>query len=120
MEIIIVGNDEMESAKDTAKSAGDGLNLKWKYFSQPVKNISLARNLAVAQAKGEYILFIDDDEIVSHEWLDNLYKTPIKYKADAVFGRVVSYFESAYGITGGEDTKLFSLLKKKGAKYINS
>ena len=29
-------------------------------------------------------------------------------------------FEPAYGITGGEDTKLFSLLKKGGAKYINS
>jgi len=165
MEIIIVDNDEMESAKDTVNSTGDSLNLKWKYFSQPVKNISLTRNLAVAKAMGEYILFIDDDEVAFHDWLDNLYNTLIKYKADAVFGRVVSYFEPntsewikkcfiynrpspqtgsnavstrtgnvivktsllhsvegpfepAYGVTGGSDTKLFDLLKKKGAKYI--
>ena len=29
-------------------------------------------------------------------------------------------FEEPYGITGGEDTKLFGLLRKNGAKYINS
>jgi succinoglycan biosynthesis protein ExoM len=122
--------------------------------------------LAVTHAVGEYILFIDDDEIASPEWIINIYNTLIKYKADAVFGQVVSYFEEGtpdwikncfvynrpapatgtiavstrtgnvivkssllklipgpfdpeYGITGGSDTKLFSMLKEKGAKYIN-
>ena len=166
LEIIIVDNDEQESAREIINSVGSRLDLRWKYYSQPVKNISLTRNIAVSNANGEYILFIDDDEIASPEWIKNIYTALLKYRADAVFGRVVSYFDDGtpdwirncfiynrpspptgtsavstrtgnvivkssllksipgpfdpeYGITGGSDTKLFSVLKKKGAKYIN-
>lgn len=166
LEIIVVDNDKNGSAKEIVEKAGGNLGLNLKYFTQSIKNISLTRNIAVAEAKGEYVLFIDDDEMASPEWVKNNYNTLIKYSADAVFGRVVSYFESntpewikncfiynrpspetgsiavstrtgnviiktlllrsvegpfepAYGITGGSDTKLFGLLKKNGAKYIN-
>jgi len=167
IEVIIVDNDKSESTKEAVEIAGIKLGLNLRYFSQPIKNISLTRNVSVAEAKGEYIFFIDDDEIASSEWISHLHDSLFKYDADAVFGRVESYFdpdtflwikncfiynrtspktgtraistrtgnvmvrssllrsvegpfEPAYGNTGGEDTKLFSLLKKKGAKYINS
>lgn len=167
LEIVVVDNDEMEIAREMVNQVGNSVNFALKYFTQPVKNISLTRNIAVAEAKGEYILFIDDDEIASPDWVANIYDTLIKYNVDAVFGRVISYFdpgtpewikncfiynrpapqtgsnavstrtgnvivrttllrsiegpfEPAYGITGGSDTKLFGLLKKKkGAKYVN-
>jgi len=166
LEVIIVDNDKSESAKEVVERAEKKLGLNLKYFTQAIKNISLTRNVSVAEAKGEYILFIDDDEIASSEWISHLHNVLFKYNADAVFGRVVSYFEPnepewikncfiynrgspktgtraintrtgnvmikssllrtvegpfepAYGLTGGSDTKLFDLLKKNGAKYIN-
>jgi succinoglycan biosynthesis protein ExoM len=60
-----------------------------KYFMQPEKNIALTRNLGVANATGDYIAFIDDDEHAVPDWLKNLYETLITYKADVVFGPVV-------------------------------
>lgn len=166
LEVIIVDNDKLESAKEVVKRAEKKIELNLRYFAQPVKNISLTRNIAVKEAKGDYILFIDDDEIASREWVNNLYKTIIEYKADAVFGRVISYFDSntpewvkncsiynrpspntgsiatstrtgnviiktsllrsldgpfavEYGVTGGSDTQLFGILRKKGAKFVN-
>ncbi len=166
LEVIIVDNDKLESAKEVVEKRKTPPGLNLRYFSQPVKNISLTRNVAVAEAKGEGILFIDDDETAPPGWISHLHNTLCKYNADAVFGRVVSYFDSdaaewlkecflynrpapatgtiakitrtgnciiktsmlrsvdgpfepAYGLTGGSDTKLFNLLIKKGAKFVN-
>lgn len=94
LEVIIVDNDKSESAREVVESAGKTSGLNLRYFTEPIKNISLTRNVSVAEAKGEYILFIDDDEIASPKWISHLQNVLFKYNADAVFGRVVSYFES--------------------------
>jgi succinoglycan biosynthesis protein ExoM len=56
---------------------------------QPKKNIALTRNMGVANATGEYIAFIDDDEYADPDWLSTLYAALHKYEADVVFGPVV-------------------------------
>lgn len=93
-EIIIVDNDYELSAK---KIVDDFINcypyIKIIYDIQPEKNISLARNLTIKRASGEYILFIDDDEFAANDWALLLYSTVKKYRADGAFGKVSSYFE---------------------------
>jgi succinoglycan biosynthesis protein ExoM len=59
------------------------------YAVEPVQNISLARNRSVASAHGEYLAFVDDDEEVSSEWLEQLLLAKRTYDADVVFGPVV-------------------------------
>ena len=63
------------------------------YLTQPEKNISLTRNKAVKKAIGEYLLFIDDNEIANPNWINSLIEVLIKYNADSVFGKVISYYE---------------------------
>ena len=89
IEVIIVDNDKSESVKEVVVKAGKELGLYLRYFTQPINNLSLTRNVSVAEAKGEYIFFIDDDEIASAEWISYRYNSLFKYDADAVFGRVV-------------------------------
>jgi succinoglycan biosynthesis protein ExoM len=88
MEIIVVDNDTETSAKIIASQFH-----MVKYFVQNVKNISLTRNMAVKEAKGEYIAFIDDDEYTNEFWLALLIETIQKYKADGVFGPVLPDFD---------------------------
>src|SRR5262249_14329387 len=64
-----------------------------KYCLQPVQNIALARNTALENAKGNFIAFMDDDEIPVSEWLRNLFVTINDYKVDGVLGPVKPYFE---------------------------
>lgn len=92
-EIIIVDNDKDASAKMIVDKFKLNSKFDIKYFIEPVKNISLARNRSIKNAKGKYIAFIDDDETASEEWLINLYKCLKKFNADGVFGLVVPDFE---------------------------
>jgi succinoglycan biosynthesis protein ExoM len=166
LEIIVVDNDQDQSAKFVVSNYSLVSKFPVKYFIQPKKNISLARNKAVSEAGGEYILFIDDDEYADNCWIINSAKCLIKFNADAVFGSVIPYyddetpdwiksnsffqkqthdtgtkprftrtsncliktsiiksiegpFDPKYGLTGGSDTHLFSILSKNGAKFIS-
>ncbi len=93
LEVIIVDNDKLESAKEVVEKMLKKSELDLRYFTQPIKNISITRNVSVAEAKGECILFIDDDEIASSGWVSHLHTALLKYNADGVFGKVLSYFD---------------------------
>lgn len=163
LEILVVDNDPGGGAKAVC----DGFAGRWplRYFVQPVKNISLTRNVAVKHATGMFLLFIDDDEIAHPGWIAALLRAVESFGADGAFGRVIPEFhekapgwirtsaifnrpcgetgteavlprtgnaivraallkavhgpfDPAYGVTGGEDTRLFEALKRNGAKFI--
>ena len=48
-------------------------NINWKYINIELAGVSNARNLALDNAEGEYITFIDDDDFVSESYLKELY-----------------------------------------------
>lgn len=93
LEILVVDNDEKLSAKDTVLNFSPNDKISISYFSQPVKNIAITRNMGLNNATGQYIAFIDDDETADEFWIQNLLKTIIEYKADAVFGYVIPVFQ---------------------------
>lgn len=43
-----------------------------------------ARNLALRRAAGEYIAFIDSDDYICQDMLENMYSTAVKYNSDLV------------------------------------
>lgn len=45
----------------------------------------VARNTALAVSEGEYISFIDPDDYVERDYIENLYDTALKYDSDMVF-----------------------------------
>lgn len=81
------------------------------YIAHPVKNLGIAyaRNLALSHAKGEIIVFIDDDCTFHNNWLNNLLQ-PFKDKSVlGVQGGVIvpertnfiGWAESILGFPGG-------------------
>ncbi|MHA2098770.1 MAG: glycosyltransferase family 2 protein [Candidatus Kariarchaeaceae archaeon] len=94
IEIIIVDNDPEESARVVIDDIKESFKIPILYFHQSIKNISLTRNVAVKNASGDFLLFIDDDEYADNEWVINLYSALKKYNADGVFGLVIPEFEN--------------------------
>ncbi len=92
LEIIVVDNDDMQSARDIVSKIKCPSGFSLSYFFQPIKNISLTRNLAIKNATGEYLAFIDDDEAADKQWVQNLISTVMQFNADGVFGFVVPVF----------------------------
>jgi succinoglycan biosynthesis protein ExoM len=94
LDVIVVDNDAAGSGESVVAKYGNLEHIRFRYFSQPVRNISLTRNMAVANATGTYLLFIDDDEVAAPDWCRALLDSAAKYEADGVFGPVYPIFEN--------------------------
>jgi succinoglycan biosynthesis protein ExoM len=92
IEIIVVDNDLHKSAEPIIEKFKHISGCTIYYYNQIIKNISLTRNLAVEKSSGNYILFIDDDEVASSQWVYHLLNTIEKFNADGVFGPILLEF----------------------------
>ncbi len=93
LEIVIVDNDIEKSAEKIVSEFRDTSSITISYHSQPIRNISLTRNMALDKSTGKYIAILDDDETADQYWIRNLIDTLEKFNADAVFGYVVPIFD---------------------------
>jgi glycosyltransferase involved in cell wall biosynthesis len=91
--IVIVDNDPQQSAKVAVMRFADGVQIGVKYVPEPRQSIARARNAAVANADGDFIAFIDDDEFPTDEWLLILFKTCMERGVDGVLGPVKPHFD---------------------------
>jgi glycosyltransferase involved in cell wall biosynthesis len=91
--INIVDNDVNCSAAKTVEQFESSSKIPIRYQVEPRQNISLARNMAVATAKGDYFAFIDDDEFPTETWLTTLYVMIQQYQVAGVLGPVLPYFD---------------------------
>lgn len=87
--IIIIDNDPEKSAQSLVEVFFSNNVIPYVYDMQPEKNIALTRNKALDYVEAEYIVFVDDDEWVTSNWLNNLMSASQQYDADVVFGQVI-------------------------------
>jgi glycosyltransferase involved in cell wall biosynthesis len=72
-EIIVVDNNSVDSTEEVCQRFIDQYtNLSIHYFKEIRQGISYGRNKGVEEAQGEFIAFIDDDETVEPDYLQNL------------------------------------------------
>ena len=91
--VIVADNDGMQSAQPVVTAFSSASPVPAAYCVEPQQNIALARNKALEQADGDFVVFIDDDEFPAEDWLHNLLKTCLAYGADGVLGPVKPSFE---------------------------
>ncbi|HMR73363.1 MAG TPA: glycosyltransferase family A protein, partial [Candidatus Saccharibacteria bacterium] len=67
--IVVSDNDSGQSGQAVVEKFSSSCSLPVVYVCEPVQNIALARNRALAASEGEFIAFIDDDEFPQDDWL---------------------------------------------------
>ncbi|MCH8084418.1 MAG: glycosyltransferase family 2 protein [Myxococcales bacterium] len=92
IETIVVDNDRDASAASITQSRSGSLK-PIHYYVEPRRNIALARNRALSEASGEWILFIDDDEVADENWIAEYLKLVEREPCDGAFGPVLSRLE---------------------------
>jgi GT2 family glycosyltransferase len=92
--VVVVDNDQRKSAAEIC----DAVSLPWpsKYVVEPRRGIAQARNRAILEAEDpDFLVFIDDDEVPTPNWLDELLWTRACFEADVVCGPVLPRFDAA-------------------------
>ncbi len=89
---MVADNDGQRSSEALVLDFAANVPIAVRYCVEPHQNISLARNMAIADATGDFIAFIDDDEFPTKRWLLTLFEACEKYNVDGVLGPVKCYF----------------------------
>ncbi|TXT40174.1 MAG: Glycosyl transferase [Comamonadaceae bacterium] len=89
IQIVVVDNDPNHSARPVLESWRTPPGFSLVFVNEPEPNIAVARNTTVRLAKGDWIAFVDDDELPVSDWLLRLVETQQRFNADAVFGPVI-------------------------------
>lgn len=84
-EIIVIDNRSTDDTKAIVLGYQERLEPRVHYILEENLGLSYARNRAISEANGEYILFIDDDAVASEEWIQNIIDV---FEADKQIGCV--------------------------------
>jgi succinoglycan biosynthesis protein ExoM len=89
--VVVVDNDASRSAEEICGAAPQ----RWpiKYTVEPQRNMASVRNRAVAEAGDvDFVALLDDDEVPTPRWLDELLSVQATFAADVVSGPVTPVF----------------------------
>jgi succinoglycan biosynthesis protein ExoM len=93
--VVVCDNDAARSSEPIVSAFSRSSRLEVQYCVEPRQNIALARNHALANAGGDCVAFIDDDECPPRRWLDALVRALHRYRAAGVLGPVHPRFEES-------------------------
>ncbi|RWP38902.1 MAG: glycosyltransferase [Mesorhizobium sp.] len=88
-EILVVDNCPDGSAAAVVHELSRSAAVPVHYLHEPRPGISMARNAGLCHARGEFAVFIDDDEVATKGWLAHLLEAQFRSGADVVFGPVL-------------------------------
>lgn len=88
VELLLVDNGSSDLTSEVIRTAQvPGMVVRHFHEARPGK--SRALNLAVGQAKGDVLLFTDDDVEPAANWIEKMARPLLERKCDAVAGRIV-------------------------------
>lgn len=85
---VVVADDSRDGAA-AAIVARQNMRLPVQVVKVASANIAKARNACLDAACGEFIAFIDDDEVATSNWISELTEEAIKAQADCLFAPVI-------------------------------
>ncbi len=89
--ILVIDNDETDVLRSKIMALAPLLRFPIDYVHAPAKNISIARNTAIKAVKTRWLAFLDDDEVATETWLQNLFE--MRSQAEVVVGPSVAQYD---------------------------
>ena len=86
LDVMIVDDGSIDTIEDIVKSFNDN---RFRYFWKENEGLGLTRNFGIDNAKGEYIFFLDSDDLIYSDSLSNLLDFALKNNLEVVSGVTV-------------------------------
>jgi len=94
-EILVVDNNSKDRTREVVEDFCRRYPGRFRYVFEPLKGLSCARNAGIREARGEIIVFTDDDVTVEPTWLQNLTAPLHGGQCAGVGGKVIPMWTSA-------------------------
>jgi succinoglycan biosynthesis protein ExoM len=91
LEVVVIHNASEPTAADSVPDPGVPVRRFW----EPRANLSRARNRSVEEARGRWLAFVDDDEVLHEGWLAAYSSLAETRECDGFFGPVLPRLEPA-------------------------
>ena len=91
-EVLLINDGSRDNSKDISLEFVKRDN-RFKYIEQQNAGLSAARNTGILNATGEFITFIDGDDFIEHNYLEELYHTALKNDSEIVVGSYKKFNE---------------------------
>ncbi|WIH80310.1 glycosyltransferase family 2 protein [Brachyspira pilosicoli] len=119
IEIICVNDCSSDNSESIIKEYINKDNRVKLISHKENQGLGFARNSGLLESRGEYISFIDSDDFVSENFIEELYNTAVKYNADIVFtNNIYTVNESTNNIKPYYHNRLNIWKKKFNNSYI--
>jgi len=92
LEILVADNEPEPAAAGAIAALARESAIPIRYVHAPARNISIARNAVLDHAEGDWLAFLDDDEIAEPAWLARLLAAAEGAPADVVFGPAIARY----------------------------
>lgn len=94
-EIVLVNNNSTDNtAAECERFVRDYKPKNYRYFVETQQGLSFARNRGIAEAKGDWLVFLDDDAMVEDSYIANLHQQLAAHPEVGAFGgKIIPFFE---------------------------
>ena len=92
-EIVLVNNNSTDNtAAECERFVKDYKPTNYRYVVETKQGLSFARNRGIAEAQGEWLVFLDDDAMVETDYITNLQKHLSEHPEAGAFGGQIEPF----------------------------
>ena len=122
--VYIALNGPKDNFEEVIHSALDSTNFDYEFFYLELASVSNTRNYLIENSAEEYIVFVDDDDVISKNYLEELLK--VSDATNIGIANVYNFSESLDDLKGSYIGKSFEKLEKttsskyKSRKYFSS
>lgn len=88
-EVIMVNDGSTDSSRAIALSYTS--DSRFKFVNSPHIGFPQAKNLGLSKVKGDYIIFLDSDDVVHPQWLELLLKPMVENDADITYCSYIKF-----------------------------
>ena len=102
-EIIVVDDGSEDDSLDLAYNILSKSNISHYIIHQRNSGVSVARNNGMEVAKGDFILFVDDDDYISENHISSLYNCCISNKTDFALSKLLKIDDNKNKLTNMDE-----------------
>lgn len=89
-EVLMVDDGSTDASLEIMKKYSQ-LDTRFISYSKENKGVSQARNYALDRAHGEYVAFLDGDDLMPKRALEAMYRTAKEHKAEIIIGKMQEF-----------------------------